>query len=208
MTPEYEAAPSPGKGRGKGIAVFLDRDGTICEEVGYLDSPAKIRLIPGAGAAIRLLNQRGLKAVMVTNQSGVARGFFSERRLGEIHRELCRMLHAEGGSLDGIYYCPHHPTEGRGRYLRSCDCRKPAPGLLLRAAADLGLDLGRSYCVGDRLADLECGQPAGTKGVLVLTGYGKKEVSLAGAIPDRRPFSIAISLREAVGWILADLGEP
>ena len=207
MTPEYEAAPSLGRSGGKGIGVFLDRDGTICEEVGYLDSPEKIRLISGAGEAIRLLNENGIKAVMVTNQSGVARGFFSEARLGEIHRELCRVLRAEGASLAGIYYCPHHPTEGRGRYLRSCDCRKPASGLLLRAAADLGLDLRRSYCVGDRLADLECGRQAGAKGVLVLTGYGKEEVSLAAAVPDRRPSSIAASLREAVRWILDDLRE-
>jgi D-glycero-D-manno-heptose 1,7-bisphosphate phosphatase len=205
MKAEPKAATSSRTSGEKGVAVFLDRDGTLCEEVGYLDSPAKIRLIPGAAEAIRLLNENGLKAVLVTNQSGVARGFFSETRLGEIHRELCRMLRAEGASLAGVYYCPHHPTEGKGEYLCACDCRKPASGLIRRAAADLGLDLGRSYCVGDRLADLECGRQAGAKGILVLTGYGKEESSLAGTARGRGPFAVAPSLREAVRWILDDL---
>jgi len=193
------------KGRQKNIAVFLDRDGTICEEIGYLSAPEQVRLISGAGEAIRRLNDHGIKTVMVTNQSGVARGFFSEERLEEIHRELSRQIRAEGAFLDAIYFCPHHPTEGRGPYLRSCDCRKPASGLILRAAAELGLDLKRSYCVGDRLADLECGLPLGAKGVLVLTGYGKGENAFCGDAPAGRPSFVAPGLREAVQWILKDL---
>jgi D,D-heptose 1,7-bisphosphate phosphatase len=196
------------KGRQKNIAVFLDRDGTICEEVGYLSSPEQIRLISGAGEAIRLLNEHGLKAVVVTNQSGIARGFFSEERLGEIHRELCRQIRAEGAFLDAIYFCPHHPTEGEGPHRRPCDCRKPASGLILRAASELGIDLKRAYCVGDRLADLKCGMRVGAKGVLVLTGYGKEESSLIGDDPGRRPSSVAADLREAVQWILKDLRMP
>ena len=196
------------KGRQENIAVFLDRDGTICEEVGYLNAPEQIRLIPGAGEAIRQLNERGIKAVVVTNQSGVARGFFSEERLGEIHRELSRQIRAEGAFLDAIYFCPHHPTEGKGPRRRPCDCRKPASGLILRAASELGIDLKRSYCVGDRQADLECGMRVGAKGVLVLTGYGKEENSLIGDDPGRRPSSVAAGLREAVQWILKDLRMP
>ncbi len=205
MTPDREFNPSPGKGGEKNIAVFLDRDGTLCEEVGYLDAPEQIRLIPGAGEAVRLLNQRGLKAVVITNQSGVARGFFSEERLEEIHRELSRQIRAEGAFLDAIYYCPHHPTEGKPPYLRPCDCRKPASGLILKASAEMNLDLRRSYCVGDRRADLECGMRVGAKGVLVLTGYGKEENSFGGDGRGRRPSSVAAGLREAVQWILKDL---
>lgn len=208
MTPVRKGKMFPGKGRQENIAVFLDRDGTICEEVGYLSSPGQIRLIPGAGEAIRLLNENGIKTVVVTNQSGIARGFFSEERLGEIHRELCRQIRAEGAFLDAIYFCPHHPTEGKGPYLRPCDCRKPASGLILRAAAELDLDLRRSYCVGDRRADLECGMRVGARGVLVLTGYGKEESSFVGDDPGRRPSSVAADLREAVQWILKDLRAP
>jgi histidinol-phosphate phosphatase family protein len=208
MTADRESRPAPGEGGKKNVAVFLDRDGTICEEVGYLNSPEQIRLIPGAGEAIRLLNEHGLKAVVITNQSGVARGLFSEERLGEIHRELSRQIRGAGAFLDKIYFCPHHPTEGMGPHRRICGCRKPASGLILRAAAELDLDLGRSYCVGDRLADLECGRRVGAKGVLVLTGYGQEENSSVGGGPGRHPFSVAAGLREAVQWILEDLREP
>ncbi|MEK7374927.1 MAG: HAD family hydrolase, partial [Thermodesulfobacteriota bacterium] len=141
----------------KQAAVFLDRDGTINEEVGYLDRIEKLRLIPGAAEAIRLINESGMKAIVVTNQSGVARKFFDEASVDEVHARLRDMLRAEGAFLDGVYYCPHHPTEGRGDYLRTCDCRKPAPGLLLRAAEELQLDLARSYMVGDTLKDIEAG---------------------------------------------------
>jgi len=194
------------KGGQEIIAVFLDRDGTICEEVGYLRSPEQVRLIPGAGEAIRKLNEAGIKAVMVTNQSGIARGFFSEERLEEIHRELLRQLWVEGARVDGIYVCPHHPTEGKGPYARSCECRKPASGLILRAASDLGIDLKRSYCVGDRWADLECGRRVGTKGVLVLTGYGNEEKAAIGPNPEQCPAAFVPGIREAVRWILNDLG--
>ena len=185
-------------------AVFMDRDGTICEEVGYLDSVERFRLIPGSGAAIRLLNQRGFKAVVVTNQSGGARGFFSEVRLQELHAELSRQLREEGAFLDGIYYCPHHPTEGQGPYRKICDCRKPAAGLIVKAAGDLRLDLALSYAVGDRIADLECGQRVGTKGVLVLTGYGKEELASQKEKGETRPAFIAGDLYEAVRWIIGN----
>jgi D-glycero-D-manno-heptose 1,7-bisphosphate phosphatase len=182
----------------------MDRDGTICEEVGYLDSIERFRLFPRSGAAIRLLNDRGFKAVVVTNQSGVARGFFSEIRLQELHAELSRQLREEGAFLDGIYYCPHHPTEGQEPYRKICDCRKPAAGLLKKAAEDLGVDLTCSYAVGDRLADLECGHRAGAKGVLVLTGYGKDELESQKGKWETPPSFIAGDLYEAVRWIIGN----
>ncbi len=186
------------------VAVFMDRDGTICEEVGYLDSVERFRLLPRSGAAIKLLNDRGFKAVVVTNQSGVARGYFSEARLQELHAELFRQLGQEGAFLDGIYYCPHHPSEGEVPYRKICDCRKPSPGLLRKAAEDLDLDLALSYAVGDRLADLECGQRVGSKGVLVLSGYGKQELESQREKRGFQPSFIAGDLYEAVGWIVGN----
>jgi D-glycero-D-manno-heptose 1,7-bisphosphate phosphatase len=187
-------------------AVFLDRDGTICEEVGYLESIERLCLISGSAAAIKLLNERGLKTVVVTNQSGVARGFFSELRLQEVHEELERLLRLEGAHLDGIYYCPHHPSEGNEPYLGVCDCRKPASGLLLRAAADLSLDLGASYVIGDHHSDVECAQRAGAKGILVLTGHGETSwAEIKNWLSP--PAYIAPDLYAAVQWVIEDVGK-
>jgi len=203
-------------------AVFLDRDGTINEEVGYLDHPEKLKLIPGAAEAIRLINASGMKAVVVTNQSGVARGIFDEAVVGAVHARLRELLMAEGGCLDGIYFCPHHPTEGRGRYLRSCGCRKPAPGLLLKAAAELNLDPAGSYMVGDTLNDIEAGKRVGARGVLVRTGYGAESAAALETreeprrkIPGKaahpgdealiaQPVHIAGDILAAVRWLLKD----
>ena len=210
-------------GEGKtAAAVFLDRDGTINEEVGYLDRLEKLRLIPGAAEAIRLINESGMKAVVVTNQSGVARGFFDEAFVDEVHARLREMLGEEGASLDGFYFCPHHPTEGRGGYLQSCDCRKPAPGLLLRAAEELSLDPERSYMVGDTLKDIEAAARIGARGILVRTGYGAEAADALesagepqpkspgneerphGAGAPIRPVHIAGDLLAAVRWLLKD----
>jgi D-glycero-D-manno-heptose 1,7-bisphosphate phosphatase len=165
-------------------AVFLDRDGTINEEVGYMDRLEKLKLIPFAAEAIRLINSSGMKTVVVTNQSGVARGLFDEAFVDRVHIRLREMLRTEGAFLDGIYFCPHHPTEGRERYLMTCDCRKPAPGLLLQAAVNLNLDPLRSYMVGDTLKDIEAGIRAGAQGILVRTGYGAESAAL---IPGKEP---------------------
>ena len=178
-------------------AVFLDRDGTINEEVGYLDRLDKLRLLPGAGEAVRLINRNGMKAVVITNQSGIGRGLFDEAFVGEVHAEMSRMLGKAGAVIDGFYFCPHHPTEGIGGYRRSCSCRKPAPGMLLRAAAELAIDLSLSYMIGDTAKDVEAGQRAGAKGILVRTGYGK-DVELGPVTPDL----IAPDLLAAVRWIL------
>lgn len=204
-------------------AVFLDRDGTINEETGYMDRLEKLKLVPVAAEAIRLINASGMKAVVVTNQSGVARGLFDEAFVDAVHTRLREMLRAEGAFLDGIYFCPHHPTEGRERYLMTCDCRKPAPGLLLRAAADLHLDPDRSYMVGDTLKDIEAGARAGARGVLVRTGYGSESAADLSSgeetgrkLPGEkgqsnkesvifRPVHIAEDVLAAVQWILRNL---
>jgi len=178
-------------------AVFLDRDGTINEEVGYLDRLDKLQLLPGVDEAVRLINRSGMKTVVVTNQSGIGRGLFDEAFVGEVHAEMSRMLREAGAVIDGFYFCPHHPTEGIGGYRRSCSCRKPAPGMLLRAAAELAIDLSRSYMIGDMAKDVEAGQRAGAKGILVRTGYGK-DVEADSAAPDH----IASDLLAAVRWIL------
>ncbi|HEX9114396.1 MAG TPA: HAD family hydrolase, partial [Nitrospirota bacterium] len=122
-------------------AVFLDRDGTVIEEVGYLSDLKQLRLIPGAAAAIRGLNDAGFKVVLVTNQSGVARGYFTEAFVRETHDLLEKMLGLEGARLDGVYYCPHHPKAGNSRYTVVCDCRKPGTGMLEQAARELGVDI-------------------------------------------------------------------
>jgi D-glycero-D-manno-heptose 1,7-bisphosphate phosphatase len=155
-------------------AIFLDRDGTINEEVGYLDRIEKLQLIPGAAEAIRLINESGMKAVIVTNQSGIARGLFDEAFVSQVHARLREMLREEGALIDAFYFCPHHPTDGRVEYLKICDCRKPAPGMLLRAVEDLRIDPNHSYMVGDTLKDIEAGARAGAQGILVRTGYGEE----------------------------------
>jgi D-glycero-D-manno-heptose 1,7-bisphosphate phosphatase len=203
-------------------AVFLDRDGTINEEVGYLDRLEKLRLVPGAAEAIRLINESGMKAVVVTNQSGVARGFFTETFVDEVHSHLRKMLREEGASLDGFYFCPHHPSEGQGRYVRTCNCRKPSPGLLLRAAEELSLEPERSYMVGDTLKDIEAASRIGVRGILVRTGYGAEaaaaldtaegpeeksagdEVNPSGEAAFIRPVHIAGDILAAVRWLLKD----
>jgi len=182
----------------KNTAVFMDRDGTINEEVGYLSRIEELKLIPGAAEAIRLVNHEGMKTVVVTNQSGVARGFFTEEIVRIIHSSLDEMLRREGAFIDRFYYCPHHPTEGNEPYRRACDCRKPAPGMILQAARELDIDLTASYVVGDMLKDLDAGRSVGAKGILVRTGYGNNIV-----ITDK-PVYIAEDLLDAVKWIMND----
>lgn len=182
-------------------AVFLDRDGTICEEVGYMDSIEQMKLIPRSGEAVSLLNQSGFKVVVITNQAGVARGFFPESRLEELHAELRRQLREGGAFVDAIYYCPHHPTEGIAPYLQECDCRKPATGLLHQAAADLKIDLPTSYMIGDHFSDVECGQRVGAKTVLLLTGHGQETLGKRDKWT-KPPSHIAADLYQAVQWVM------
>jgi len=183
-------------------AVFVDRDGTVNREVHYLASVAGLRLLPGVAAAIRRLGDAGFAIVLVTNQSGVARGRMTLATVDAIHAELARRLAARGATLAGIYVCPHHPDAGAPPFRRRCQCRKPAPGLVRRAARDLGLDLGRSYCVGDGAVDLALAAATGTRGVLVLTGHGR---ATRRALDRRLPVAhVAANFRAAAKWIIDD----
>ncbi len=181
----------------KNSAVFLDRDGTINEEVGYLYSLEKLKLYPNSYEAIRLINESGMLAVVITNQSGVARGYFSENFVRTVHLRINQILQENGAHLDGFYYCPHHPTEGNGDYLRSCDCRKPEPGMLINASEEMDIDLSYSYMVGDMAKDIELANRVGIKGILVKTGYGKNVMP-----SDIKPAYIAEDILDAVNWIM------
>ncbi|MFH1080928.1 MAG: HAD family hydrolase [Pseudomonadota bacterium] len=162
----------------KAVAVFLDRDGTINEEVGYLDSFEKLKIFPEAFDAIRLINQSGMKAVVISNQSGVARGYYDEAFVETVHARIQALLKEHGAWIDRFYYCPHHPTEGTGIYRTTCPCRKPEAGLLFLASQEMGIDLSRSYMVGDMPKDIEAAGKAGAKGILVQTGYGMNHPGL------------------------------
>ena len=183
-------------------AVFLDRDGTVTEEVGYLTSLDMLKLIRGAGTAIKRLNEAGYKVVLVTNQSGVARGYFPESLVDDAHGLLRRMLMDDGALLDGIYYCPHHPTAGNEKYTIVCDCRKPETGLLDRAAKDLAIDLKRSFMVGDKWSDVELGHRAGMRSILVRTGFAPDDPGNKRPAHVGDPDLTAHDLAEAVQWII------
>jgi D-glycero-D-manno-heptose 1,7-bisphosphate phosphatase len=184
-------------------AVFLDRDGTLIEEVGYLDRPERIELYPWSADAIRALNRAGLRIVLVSNQSGVARGFFTEAVVQAVHDHLARLLGAGGAHIDAYYYCPHHPDGKVAEYARVCDCRKPARGLVDRAVRELGIDPQRSFAVGDRWLDVALARAVGARGILVRTGYGLTEEArpVNGLAAD----AIVDNLVEAASWVLRSL---
>ena len=181
-------------------AVFLDRDGTLLEEAGYLDRLERLVFFPYSIDAVRLLNRAGFAVIIVTNQAGVARGIFKESFVAEAHGYITAALTAGGAHVDAIYYCPHHPEATVEAYRQHCDCRKPLPGMLTRAASDLDVSLADSFVVGDRWHDLAAGQHVGARGILVRTGYGRTEE----AAPAARvaPAAIADNAIEAVSWIL------
>ena len=161
--------------KGERRAVFLDRDGTINVEKEYLHRVEDFEFIPGAVEAIRLLKEGGFLVLVVTNQSGIGRGYYDEADLERIHRHMAAELARSGASVDACYFCPHHPHHGTGEYRIACACRKPLPGMLLQAAADWSVDLSASYMIGDKLADVEAGIKAGCLPLLVRTGYGAAE---------------------------------
>jgi D-glycero-D-manno-heptose 1,7-bisphosphate phosphatase len=179
------------------IAVFIDRDGTITEEMGYLKDPKKLRLIPRSAEAIKLLNEKRIPVIVVSNQSGVARGYFTEGMVKKTNKRLKELLANKEAHLDGIYYCPHHPEFGSPKYRKDCSCRKPKPGMLLKAARRFNLDLKRCYVIGDKVEDIELAKNVGAKGILVLTGYGKKSKN-KGVNPEYT----TKNLYQAVKWII------
>ncbi len=207
----HAARPGGSAAAPDACTVFLDRDGTINREVHHLHRSEHMELLDGAARAIRHLNEAGVRVVVVTNQSTVARGLLTESGLDGIHAAMRAQLEAHGAYVDAIYACPHHPTEGVGAYRIECGCRKPRTGTLERAARDLNLDLGCAFMVGDKRSDLEAGRAAGCRTVLVRTGYGSaEETQLRTALHARSeqpttPLAdhVADNLLEAVQWILA-----
>ena len=183
-------------------AVFLDRDGTLIHDIGYLRFARQLALYPWSIDAVRALNQAGLPVVVTTNQSGVARGILTEPMIEDVHRHLSMMLDAGGARIDAYYYCPHHPEGTVEIYRRQCDCRKPGCGMIERASADLDLDPARSFVVGDKWLDVGAARAAGARGILVRTGYGATEETepQAGLTAD----AVVDNLVEAVSWILRE----
>ncbi len=188
-------------------AVFLDRDGTINEEVGYVNHVSRFHLYPWSAQAICRLNQAGFKVIVISNQSGIARGRFPASLVEEIHAGMRRELEEHGAHLDGIYYCPHHPEGKVDAYRCSCECRKPKPGMLLRAAEEWDVDLGRSFLVGDKYLDIETAHAASVSSILVLSGYGRGEYLHERNLWPRPPDHIAENLLEAADWIVRRSGE-
>ncbi|KAB2925776.1 MAG: HAD family hydrolase [Bacteroidetes bacterium] len=185
------------------FAVFIDRDGTINVDVDFLSRPEQLELIPRSAEAIRALNGLGIPVVVITNQSGIARGLFSEQDLAEVHAALDRTLAEHGASVLAYYYCPHHPREGVGTYRKDCRCRKPGTGMLDEAAAAYGFDLRRSFVVGDKAIDVEAGRAAGAVALQVATGYGEQEKEAGARFRDH----YAPDLFGAVQYIITILSE-
>ena len=183
-------------------AVFIDRDGTISEEVGYINHPSRLRVFPYSAEAVRRLNEAGWLAILVTNQAGVARGYFTEDMIGVVHSILIEELARDGARLDAIFYCPHHPSVGEPPYRAACDCRKPQPGLIRQAACTFDIDMTRSWMVGDRYGDIELAYNAGLRSALVLSGYGRGEWEHQCAAWKHMPELVAENLIEAVRLII------
>ena len=188
-------------------AVFIDRDGTISEEVGYINHVSRFRLFPYAPAAIKHLNENGWLAIVITNQAGVARGYFSEDTIQAVHGAMTNELKSNGAQLDAIYYCAHHPSVGEPPYRFDCDCRKPKPGLISRAVKDFGINLEESWMVGDRYSDVELARNAGVKSMFVLSGYGRGEWEHQRLNWTEQPDLVAEDLLGAVRLIVSGSAE-
>jgi len=184
-----------------GKAVFLDRDGTINREVNYLHRVEDLELLPGVAEAIRTLNELDFLVFIITNQSGIARGYFTYKELNGINTELLKLLNKKGAGINSFYHCPHHPHGKVAEFAVDCKCRKPAAGLFLLASDEFEIDFERSFAIGDRIRDIEPAIKLGSKGILVKTGYGKEELKSSEKW-SVKPAFIAGDLPEAVNWIL------
>jgi len=184
-------------------AVFIDRDGTISEEVGYINHPSRFRLFPFAAEAIKHLHANGWLAIVVTNQAGVARGYFSEDMIKTVHTRMEQELESGGATLDAIYYCAHHPLVGEPPYRFDCDCRKPRPGLISQAARDFNIDLAKSWMIGDRYSDVELARNATVNSMFVMSGYGRGEWEHQQDGWKQHPDLVAENLLEAVKMIVS-----
>lgn len=188
-------------------AVFLDRDGTINEQMGYINHLDRFILLPGVVEAIKLLNENGILTIVISNQSGVARGYFPIELVYGIHARMDALLSNKGARIDGIFFCPHHPQGVVPEYTTTCQCRKPGTGLIAMARDRFDIDMAESYFIGDTCLDLETARRASLEGVLVLTGYGRGEREYVLPGRDVRPAYIAEDILEAVCWILGSGGD-
>jgi|SRR5215510_12744657 len=185
-------------------AILIDRDGTINEDVGFITQLSQLRLYNFAAESIKLINEAGRHAIVITNQSGIARGLFNEEFLLRLHGWMESLLSNEGARIDAFYFCPHHPEYGEPPYRQDCDCRKPKSGMIRRAARDFNLDLKECYVIGDRYRDVEMAHAAGAHGLMVLTGYGRTEYLSEHDSWPQQPEHVAENLLEAVKWILRE----
>jgi D-glycero-D-manno-heptose 1,7-bisphosphate phosphatase len=185
-------------------AVFIDRDGTINEEMGYVNHPSRFILLPGTAEAIRILNKTGFLAIVITNQSGAARGYFPRDLVEEIHNIMIRLLKDHGALVDAVFTCPHYPNGVVSEFSIDCPCRKPKTGLIDQARKQFDIDMLKSFVIGDRFSDIQLAHATVTRGILVKTGYGKG--NLAHVIPQQpiQPDHVADNLLQAVQWITAE----
>jgi D-glycero-D-manno-heptose 1,7-bisphosphate phosphatase len=189
-------------------AIFLDRDGTVTEEVGYINHIDRAQMYRWAPEAVRMLKSTGFPVIIVTNQSGVGRGYFTEELVDRVHRKIQEELAAEGTKLDAFYYCPHHPSAVLEAYRQVCRCRKPSTGMAVEAAERFGIDLKASYIVGDTYRDMQMGFNMGARTVLLMTGYGRGEYEHHRGNWTRMPDLIAENLLDAAVQILKELNIP
>jgi D-glycero-D-manno-heptose 1,7-bisphosphate phosphatase len=188
-------------------AVFLDRDGTLIQDVGYLSRVEDVQWFPAAIDAVRLLTRAGFLVCITTNQGGIGLGFYTADLVRRVHADMAAAVALSGGRLDGLFFCPHHPLAVHAEFRIECDCRKPRPGMIHQAAAQFEIDLSRSFVVGDKAADLGLAASAGARGILVRTGYGPAEVERHnGQVPGAA--FVAETVFEAAAWILTQAGFP
>lgn len=203
----FSRTPSPETRIPDLTGAFLDRDGTLIEEVGYVNHLERVLLFPWSAEAIRKLNEASVPVIVVTNQSGVARGYFTEELVRQTHEKIARQLAEQNARVDAFYYCPHHPNAPIEAYRHDCRCRKPETGMLERGAKEFGIDLGHAYVVGDTYRDMQLGFNAGARTILLLTGYGRGEYESRSVQWPRYPDLIAENLLVAVEKILAELSQ-
>lgn len=188
-------------------AVFLDRDGTIVEDTGHLHEREKVRFFPGVAEAIKLLNEKGFKVIVVTNQAGVARGLYTEETVRELNSYIQECLAGQEAIIERFYYCPHHIEGVVEEYRKVCDCRKPNPGMIQQAVCDFDIDLKSSFVIGDNLSDVEAGRRAGCRTILLASSRsGAMDESDLKVTSENRPDHIAGDLYEAVQWLLKSTG--
>jgi len=183
-------------------AVFIDRDGTINEQMGYINHISRFVLLPGSAEAIKLLNDHGYLVIIVSNQSGIGRGYFPMELVNKVHAHMKTLLERDNARVDGIFFCPHYPKGKLSEYSTACECRKPKTGLIKMACRDFDIDMANSYVIGDRCTDIELARNAGLKGILVKTGYGLGDLEYVFPHLSFKPFHVTGDLLEAVRWII------